>query len=180
VNINRRYNSSGKSSVRINEQIRVSSARIIDQDGNMLGVLNLNDALSKAEEVGLDLVEVAPNASPPVCKIIDYGKYKYELQKKLHDAKRNQKKSDTKEIKLRPSIDSGDYDVKLRNAKKFIADGNRVKVSMVFRGREITHHQVGMDIINAFKSDLSDVAKIDFAPKMEGKQIFMVVAPLKM
>lgn len=176
----RRHNgSSSKNTVRVNTQIRLDSARVIDQHGEMLGVLSIDEALRRAREVDLDLVEVSPNAVPPVCKIIDFGKFKYETQKKLHDARKNQKRTDTKEVKMRPNIAGGDYDVKLRNAKRFIAEGHRVRVSLVFRGREIAHSDVGMKVIDAFRADMEDVAKLEVAPKMEGRQIFMMLVPIK-
>ncbi len=141
----------------------------------MLGVMNVREAISLALERGLDLVEISPNADPPVCKITDYGKYKYEAQKKANEAKKKQKVVETKEIKLRPNIAEGDYAVKLRNSLKFLNDGNKVRICLMFKGREVTHEEVGFALINRFKEDLELHCKIEVQPKMEGKQIFMIV-----
>ena len=133
--------------------------------------------MKMAQERGLDLVEISPNAAPPVCKIMNFGKYKYEVQKKAQQAKKNQKVVEVKEIKVRPTIAEGDYQVKLRNAIKFIKDGNKVRFSLVFKGREVTHEEVGFAVINRLKADIDDIAKIEVQPRMEGKQIFMVAGP---
>ncbi|AIF81997.1 translation initiation factor IF-3 [endosymbiont of Acanthamoeba sp. UWC8] len=130
-----------------------------------------------ARRVGLDLVEISPNAEPPVCKVMDFGKYKYEIQKKAQEAKKKQKVVEIKEIKIRPNIAEGDYGVKLKNARKFIAEGNKVRVSLQFKGREITHNELGFAVIQKFKADMSDVAKVELEPKLEGKQIFLVIIP---
>lgn len=143
----------------------------------MMGVMSLRDALKEAENVDLDLVEISPNATPPVCKITDFGKYKYEQEKRQHEAKKKQKVVETKEIKVRPNIAVGDFNIKLKNAEKFLKDGNKVKFSMQFRGREITHSEVGMEVINRFKDNLAEISKIDHMPKMEGRNIFMVLSP---
>lgn len=143
----------------------------------MLGVMTPSNALKLAMERGLDLVEISPNAKPPVCKIMNHGKYKYELQKKAQAAKKKQKVVETKEIKVRPTIAEGDYQVKLRNAIKFLAEGDKVRVSLQFKGREITHEEVGFAVINKFKADLVDHAKVEVEPKMEGRQIFMIMVP---
>lgn len=163
---------------RINYQINVPTIRLIDDDGNMLGVMSPKEAIAKAEAVGLDLVEVSPNASPPVCKISDYGKYKYQAQKKKSEAKKKQKIVELKEIQIRPTIGENDYQVKLRNAKRFIADENKVKVTLRFRGRQITHQEVGMKLLMRFKEDVADIAKVDQEPKLEGRQMMMVISPL--
>lgn len=155
----------------------MDTARVVSEKGEMLGVLSIDAALDIAAEKGLDLVEVTPNATPPVCKIIDYGKYKYEIQKKKNDARKNQKKIDTKEIKMRPNIASGDYDIKLKNARRFIEDANRVRISVNFRGREISHDQAGFELISKFQSDMGDVAKAEFGPKREGRSIVIMMTP---
>ena len=139
--------------------------------------MSLRDALKEAEKTDLDLVEISPNATPPVCKITDFGKYKYEQEKRQHEAKKKQKVVETKEIKVRPNIAVGDFNIKLKSAEKFLKEGNKVKFSMQFRGREITHSEVGMEVINRFKNNLSEISKIDHMPKMEGRNIFMVLSP---
>jgi translation initiation factor IF-3 len=143
----------------------------------MLGVMQPVQAMKLAAEQGLDLVEISPNANPPVCKIMNYGKYKYELQKKAQAAKKTQKVVDTKEIKVRPTIADGDLKIKIRNAIKFLADGDKVRVSLMFKGREITHNEVGFAVMARVKEELSEHARVEVEPKMEGKQIFMVLAP---
>lgn len=143
----------------------------------MLGVMPPVQAMKLASEQGLDLVEISPNANPPVCKIMNYGKYKYELQKKAQAAKKTQKVVDTKEIKVRPTIADGDLKIKIRNAIKFLADGDKVRVSLMFKGREITHNEVGFAVMARVKEELSEHARVEVEPKMEGKQIFMVLAP---
>ncbi len=143
----------------------------------MLGVMSSRDAYFAAQKKGLDLVEISPTATPPVCKIMDFGKYKYELQKKAHDARKNQKIVKLKEVKLRPNIAEGDYSIKMRNAEKFLKEGNKVKVIMVFRGREVTHSEVGLAIVHRFRDDLELLAKADNYPKLEGKQILLILSP---
>ena len=145
----------------------------------MIGVVSTKEAIEKAYEAGLDLVEVSPNADPPVCKILDHGKYKYEQQKKAAAARKKQKTMDVKEIKLRPTIEDHDFDVKMRNARRFLEDGNKVKVSMRFRGREIAHKDVGIEVVDRFKEQLQDISKADFGPKLEGRQLIMVLSPEK-
>ena len=142
----------------------------------MMGVVNTRDALKTAEEAGLDLVEISPNADPPVCKILDYGKYKYELQKKATEARRKQKTIDVKEVQIRPMIEEHDYQVKLRASTRFLEDGNKLKVTLKFRGREMAHTKLGMDVIRRLISDIGAVGKVDSEPKMEGKQILLVMA----
>ena len=151
--------------------------RLVDERGNMVGIVGRNEALAQASDVGLDLVEVAPNADPPVCKILDFGKYKYEEQKKKNEARKKQKIIEVKEIKLRPSIDDHDYDVKVRSMVKFIEEGDKVKVTMRFRGRELAHQELGMDVLVRVKDDLDEIAKIEQMPRMEGRQMTMVMAP---
>jgi translation initiation factor IF-3 len=143
----------------------------------MIGIVTRNEALDMATEAGLDLVEIAPNADPPVCKILDFGKFKYEEQKKKNEAKKKQKVIEVKEIKLRPSIDDHDYDVKMRSVTKFIGEGDKVKVTMRFRGRELAHQEIGMDVLMRVKGDLDAIAKVEQFPRMEGRQLTMVVSP---
>jgi translation initiation factor IF-3 len=151
--------------------------RLVDDRGNMVGIVDRNEALAMASDVGLDLVEVAPNADPPVCKILDFGKYKYEEQKKKNEARKKQKTIEVKEIKLRPSIDDHDYDVKVRSMVKFIEEGDKVKVTMRFRGRELAHQELGLDVLVRVKDDLDEIAKVEQMPRMEGRQMTMVMAP---
>ena len=143
----------------------------------MVGIVTIRDALIAAEEAGLDLVEIAPNADPPVCKILDYGKYKYELQKKAAEARKKQKIIEVKEIKMRPNIDDNDYDVKMRSAKRFIEEGDKVKVTMRFRGREMAHQDLGMNVLIRVRDELESMAKVEQMPKLEGRQMIMVLAP---
>ncbi len=137
----------------------------------------MDDALGRAEEVGLDLVEIAPEAKPPVCKILDYGKFKYEAQKKANEARKKQKVIDVKEIKMRPNIDHHDYDVKMRAMNKFLGEGDKVKVTLRFRGREMAHQELGLKVLERVRDDLGNVSKVEQFPKMEGRQMTMVVAP---
>ncbi len=143
----------------------------------MVGVVTLRDALLSAEDAGLDLVEVAPNADPPVCKILDYGKFKYEAQKKANEARKKQKTIEVKEIKFRPNIDDNDYNVKMRNARRFIDEGDKVKVTMRFRGREMAHQDIGLNILMRVRDELDPVAKVEQMPRLEGRQMVMVLAP---
>ena len=143
----------------------------------MVGVVSLRDALLAAEDAGLDLVEIAPQAEPPVCKILDYGKYKFEAQKKANEARKKQKIIEVKEIKLRPNIDDNDYDVKMRAARRFLEDGDKVKVTMRFRGREMAHQDLGMNVLVRVRDELDELAKVEQMPKLEGRQMVMVLAP---
>jgi len=149
----------------------------VDERGQMLGVVTRNEALAKATEAGFDLVEVSPNADPPVCKILDFGKFKYEEQKRRNEARKKQKVIEVKEIKLRPGIDDHDYDVKMRSMVKFIDEGDKVKVTMRFRGRELAHQELGMNVLMRVKDDLDKVAKVEQVPRMEGRQMTMVLSP---
>lgn len=158
-------------------EITANEIRLIDDEGEMIGVVTPQHALKMAREKGLDLVEISPNAAPPVCKIMDYGKFKYEAQKKAQVAKKNQKIVELKEVKIRPTIAEGDYQIKLRNAIKFIKEGDKVKFTLMFKGREITHNEVGFAVMNRMKADMEEVAKIEVSPKMEGKQIYMITGP---
>ena len=162
---------------RINEEIGVMRVRLVDERGNMVGVVGRSEALQMAADAGLDLVEIAPNADPPVCKILDYGKFKYEEQKKKNEARKKQKIIEVKEIKLRPSIDDHDYQVKMRSMNKFIEEGDKVKVTMRFRGRELAHQDLGMNVLMRVKEDLDGIAKVEQMPRMEGRQMTIVVAP---
>jgi translation initiation factor IF-3 len=155
----------------------VVRVRLVDERGNMVGIVGRDEALAMASDASLDLVEVAPNADPPVCKILDFGKYKYEEQKKKNEARKKQKIIEVKEIKLRPSIDDHDYDVKVRSMVKFIEEGDKVKVTMRFRGRELAHQELGMDVLVRVKDALDEIAKVEQMPRMEGRQMTMVVAP---
>jgi len=166
-----------KDGPRVNEDIDVPKVRLIGADGENIGVVSTREAMNYAEEAGLDLVEISPNADPPVCKILDYGKYKYEAQKKKNEAKKKQKVIDVKEIKLRPNIDDHDYDVKMRNMRRFLSDGDKVKVTLRFRGREMAHQELGVDVLNRVKTDTDEIAKVEQEAKMEGRQMVMVVAP---
>ena len=162
---------------RINEEIAVMRVRLVDERGGMVGVVGRSEALTMAAEAGLDLVEIAPGADPPVCKILDFGKFKYEEQKKKNEARKKQKIIEVKEIKLRPSIDIHDYAVKMRSMNKFIEEGDKVKVTMRFRGRELAHQELGMDVLMRVRDDLDGVAKVEQMPRMEGRQMTMVVSP---
>lgn len=161
---------------RINDEIKAQQVRVVGADGEMLGVLSVSEGVKLAEEAGLDLVEVSPNAEPPVCKILDYGKYKYEQQKKASEARKKQKVVDVKEVKIRPGIEDHDYKVKMRSARKFLENGDKVKVTMRFRGREMAHQNIGMDLLKRMIEELSDIGKVDLEPKMEGRQIIMVLS----
>ncbi|MBI4030944.1 MAG: translation initiation factor IF-3 [Proteobacteria bacterium] len=162
---------------RVNEQIKVNKVRLIDENGNQVGVVNIRDAQQAAYDAGLDLIEISPNADPPVCKVLDHGKYKYEQQKKAAEARKKQKIVDIKEIKIRPAIEEHDYQVKLRNAQRFLEDGDKVKVTLRFRGREMAHLGLGMEVLKRFKEDLSSVSKVEMEPRMEGRQAMMVLTP---
>ncbi len=151
--------------------------RLVDERGNMVGVVTRQEALTRAVDAGLDLVEVAPQADPPVCKVLDFGKYKYEEQKRLNAARKKQKVIEVKEIKLRPGIDDHDYDVKMRAMLKFIGEGDKVKVVMRFRGREMAHQEIGMSVLMRVKDGLDKVAKVESSPRMEGRQMTMVMSP---
>ncbi len=162
---------------RVNEQIAVASVRLIDQNSDNVGVVATDEALRRAEDAGFDLVEVSPQADPPVCKIMDFGRYKYELQKKKNEARKKQKVIDVKEIKMRPNIDSHDYDVKMRSIQKFIGEGDKVKVTMRFRGREMVHQELGLRVLEKVRDELEEQAKVEQMPKLEGRQMTMVMAP---
>eukprot|EP00435_Cladocopium_sp_Y103_P077542 s1_g1281.t1 len=162
---------------RANRDITVPNVMLIDGEGEKRGVVSIEDALAAADESGLDLVEVSPNADPPVCKLLDLGKYKYQAQKKAAEARKKQKTVEVKEIKMRPNIDTHDYDVKMKNMLRFFGEGDKVKVTLRFRGREMAHQDLGMKVLNRVRDDLEEVAKVELYPKMEGRQMIMVLAP---
>ena len=162
---------------RTNEQITASEVRVISSTGAQLGIISIREALNYAEDEGYDLVEVSPDAKPPVCKIIDYGKLKYKEQKSKKAAKKKQKTIEVKEIKMRPGIDTHDYQVKVKALKKFISGGNKVKVSMRFRGREMEHQNLGLDLLKKLTEEVSEYAKVEVPPKSEGKQIMLILVP---
>ncbi|MBT5671488.1 translation initiation factor IF-3 [Burkholderiales bacterium] len=164
---------------RINEEITAPQIRLVGIEGEPIGVMEVGQALAKAEEAEIDLVEIAPNAAPPVCRLMDYGKFKYNEQKKKQDAKAKQKQIQVKEIKFRPGTDEGDYKIKLRNLIKFLTDGDKTKVTLRFRGREMAHQNLGAKLLQRVKGDLEDHGQVEQFPKMEGRQMVMVVAPLK-
>lgn len=162
---------------RINQEIKAKEVRLINYNGENLGVVSLSQALAIAQDVGLDLIEISPQVTPPVCKVLDYGKYKYEQQKKKNEAKKNQKVVSIKELKLRPMIDTHDYEVKVKQAKKFLAQGDKVKFTMRYKGRELSANDIGKEILNKLVEDLEGLCKVDAAPKLEGRQMFMIVSP---
>ncbi len=166
-----------KDGPRINEEIRVREVHLIDKDGANRGTVATAEAVRLAQEAGLDLVEIAPNADPPVCKLMDYGKYKYQEQKKAAEARKKQKVVEVKEIKFRPMIDDHDYDVKMRSMVRFFEDGDKVKVTLRFRGREMAHQELGMQLLSRVKEDTGKLAKVEQEPRMEGRQMVMVLAP---
>jgi len=163
--------------VRINERIRVPEVRVIGDDGEQLGVMETREAVRKAREQGLDLVEVAPNAEPPVCRIIDYGKFQYEAKKKANEAKKKQVVITVKEVKFRPGTDDHDYDYRMKHAREWLQDGDKVKATIWFRGREMTHRELGARILEKLEKDLLDVGEVEARPRMEGNQMFIILAP---
>ncbi|MXN66482.1 translation initiation factor IF-3 [Stappia sp. GBMRC 2046] len=167
-----------KEGPRTNEEIRVREVQLIDHEGENRGIVPTEEALGMASEAGLDLVEIAPNSVPPVCKILDYGRYKYQAQKKAAEARKKQKTVEIKEIKMRPNIDTHDYEVKMRNMKRFFDDGDKVKVTLRFRGREMAHQDLGMALLNKVREETAEIAKVESYPKLEGRQMIMVLAPL--
>ena len=157
--------------------ITVPKVRVIDDEGKTLGVMSPREAIDQANEKGLTLVEVSPNADPPVCKYLDVGKFRYEAQKKANLARKTQKTQDIKEVKMRPNIDTHDYDVKMRNVHKFIENGDKVKITLRFRGREMAHQHLGMDLLKKVQDDVAEFAKVEAFPRLEGRQMLMVLAP---
>jgi translation initiation factor IF-3 len=166
-----------KSGPKYDQFIQSDKVRVIDENGENIGVLYTREAIEQAQDVGLNLVEVSPNANPPVCKFLDVGKYRYEAQKKANAARKTQKTQDIKEVKMRPNIDTHDYDVKMRNVNKFIDNGDKVKVTLRFRGREMAHQHLGMDLLKRVQDDMAETAKIEAYPRLEGRQMLMVLAP---
>jgi translation initiation factor IF-3 len=160
---------------RVNREIRALRVRLINELGEMVGVLDVREAEEMAVEAGLDLIEISPNADPPVCKIGDYGKYKYEAQKKANEARKKQKVIEVKEIKLRPGIDDHDYDVKMRQMRGFLEEGDKVKVTLRFRGREMAHQDLGVKVLERVRDELADLSKIETYPRLEGRQMVMVL-----
>ena len=166
-----------KSGPRYNEFITVPKVRVIDDEGENLGVMFTQEAIEQAAEVGLDLVEVSPNADPPVCKFLDIGKYKYEAQKKANIARKTQKTQEIKEIKMRPNIDDHDYDTKMKKVHSFIEEGDKVKITLRYRGREMAHQEIGTKLLDKVKAAVADVAKVEQDARFEGRQVVMVLAP---
>ena len=163
---------------RYNNRINSSEVQVINSEGENLGILNLQEAITKAKSEGFDLIEIAPNAKPPVCKIMDIGKYKYDQQKKASKAKKNQKKVELKEIKLRPVTEVHDYTFKIKNAQKFLSKGDKVKFTIKFKGRELQHKNLGNELMDKIKADMENVGKIELQPKFDGKQMIMVMQPV--
>ena len=166
-----------KSGPRYNHMITSDKVRVIDEEGENLGVMYTREAIEQAAEAGLDLVEVSPNADPPVCKFLDVGKFRYEAQKKANLARKTQKTQEIKEIKMRPNIDDHDYDTKMRSVVKFLEEGDKVKVTLRFRGRELSHQQLGMQLLQRVAEETAEVAKVEAYPRMEGRQMLMVLSP---
>lgn len=162
---------------RVNEDIRVPQVRLIDQDGEMQGVMTAREAVQRAYSVGLDLLEISPNADPPVVKILDYGKFKYEQQKKKNEARKKQKVVEIKEVKVRPNIDENDYQRKMRDMKEFIGEGDKVKVTLRFRGREMAHQDIGMRVLERIRAEMDAEVKVESMPRLENRQMIMVLAP---
>jgi translation initiation factor IF-3 len=164
---------------RTNERIRVPAVRVVAEDGEPLGVMDTRDAIQKARDMGLDLVEIATNADPPVCKIIDYGKFLYEQKKKQHEAKKKQVNVTVKEVKFRPATDEHDYSYRLKRCREWIEDGDKVRAAIAFRGREMSHRELGQKILQRLHADMADIAEVEVAPKMEGYQMFTILVPRK-
>ena len=166
-----------KDGPRTNQDIRVPRVLLIDQNGEKQGEMPISAALEAAEEVGLDLVEIVPNANPPVCKILDYGKFRFQEQKKKNEARKRQKVVELKEIKLRPNIDTHDYEVKAKAMRRFFEEGDKVKVTLRFRGREMAHPELGMKLLQKVRADFEDISKCEYEPRLEGRQMIMILAP---
>ncbi len=164
---------------RKNNEIRVPKVRVIGSDGEMIGVLSRDEALALAEEEGLDLVEIQPNADPPVCRVMDFGKFKFEQQKKANEAKKKTKQVEIKEVKFRPVTDEGDYQIKLRNMRRFLEEGDKIKVNIRFRGREMSHQELGREMASRIETDLGEEIVIESRPRLEGRQMVMMIAPKK-
>jgi translation initiation factor IF-3 len=166
-----------KSGPRFDDMIQSDKVRVIDENGENLGVMYTKEAMEQANEIGLNLVEISPNSDPPVAKFLDVGKHRYEAQKKANAARKTQKTQEIKEIKMRPNIDVHDYDVKMRSVRKFLEEGDKVKMTLRFRGREMAHQELGMDLLNRVRDDTAEIAKIEAYPRLEGRQMLMVLAP---
>jgi translation initiation factor IF-3 len=166
-----------KSGPKFDDMIQADKVRVIDENGENLGVMYTREAMEQANELGLNLVEVSPGADPPVCKFLDVGKYRYEAQKKANAQRKTQKTQEIKEIKMRPNIDVHDYDVKMRSVRKFLEEGDKVKMTLRFRGREMAHQELGMNVLNRVRDDTTEIAKIEAFPRLEGRQMVMVLAP---
>ncbi|MEX0979914.1 MAG: translation initiation factor IF-3 [Gemmatimonadota bacterium] len=166
--------------VRVNDQIRISPIRLIDDEGGQVGIVSLEDARERAAAKGLDLVEVAPEARPPVCKLMDFGKFKYEAARKAREAKKKQHVIQVKEVKFRPGIEDHDYAFKTRNARRFLEEGNKVKLTMMFRGRQMSHPEIGMEVLQRVTADLEDIAKVEMNAIREGRTMTMVLAPMNL
>jgi translation initiation factor IF-3 len=166
-----------KSGPRYDFMIQAPKVRVIDDEGQNLGIMYTREAIEQAHDRGLNLVEISPNADPPVCKFLDVGKYRYEAQKKASAARKSQKTQDIKEVKMRPNIDTHDYEVKMRSVNKFIEHGDKVKITLRFRGREMVHQHLGMDLLKRVQEDVADIAKVEAFPRLEGRQMLMVLAP---
>jgi translation initiation factor IF-3 len=164
---------------RLNEEITAPEVRLIGLEGEQVGIVSVRQALSMAEEAGVDLVEIAPLAAPPVCRIMDFGKFKYQEAKRAHEAKLKQKQIQVKEVKFRPGTDDNDYQIKMRNLVKFLQEGDKAKITLRFRGREMAHQEFGMRMLERIKADLEDIGQVEQFPKMEGRQLIMVIAPTK-
>lgn len=169
-----------KDQFRANRDIRVPKVRLIDDEGTNYGVISTRDALDRAMDAGLDLVEVSPNVDPPVCKIMDFGKFKYEQARAAREARKKQHTTQVKEVKFRPGIEDHDYDFKLRHARRFLAEGNKVKLTMMFRGRQMSHPELGREVLLRAQGDLEEVGKVESEPSFEGRTMFMVLAPTQM
>ena len=184
LNIARKFNNKNRSRFReplhrTNERIRVPSVRVINEDGEQLGVMDVRDAVQKARDMGVDLVEIAPNAKPPVCRIIDYGKFLYEEKKKTAEAKKKQVTVAVKELKFRPGTDEHDYSYRMKHAREWLGEGDKVRAAIAFRGREMTHRELGAKILKKLTEDLADIADVEVFPKMEGYQMFTILVPKK-
>ncbi|MFC5069499.1 translation initiation factor IF-3 [Flaviflagellibacter deserti] len=166
-----------KEGPRTNREIRVPAVQLIDAEGENRGVVPIHDALAAAEEAGLDLVEIAPNSEPPVCKLLDYGKYKFAAQKKAAEARKNQKTVEVKEIKMRPNIDDHDYDTKMKAMRRFFDEGDKVKVTLRFRGREMAHQDLGLKLLWRVRDEVTTLAKVESEPSLEGRQMVMILSP---
>ncbi|MFZ1813160.1 MAG: translation initiation factor IF-3 [Rhizobiaceae bacterium] len=166
-----------KEGPRSNDEIRVPKVQLIDSEGQNRGILDTAEALSIATEAGLDLVEIAPNNDPPICKILDLGRFKYQTQKKAAEQRKKQKTQEVKEIKMRPNIDTHDYEVKMRSVKKFLDEGDKVKLTMRFRGREMAHQELGLQVLLKVKEEIEEISKVESEPRLEGRQMMMVVSP---